>query len=50
MSEDELKVRILVEILDKEKKNIRNNYEKKDTEMVKMIKNVIDREVSKHEI
>lgn len=46
---NEISVRVLLEIIFTEKKNF-NTKEKKDSEMIKIIKNIIEREVKKNDI
>ena len=46
---NEISTRVLVEVIFKEKKNF-NSKEKKDADMIKMIKEVIEREVKKYDI
>lgn len=46
---NEISTRVLLEIIFKEKKNY-NTKEKKDADMIKMIKGIIEREVKKNDI
>lgn len=46
---EEISERALIEIIFAEKKNF-NTKERKDADMIKMIKNIIEREVNKNEI
>ena len=46
---NEISTRVLLEIISKEKKNF-NTKEKKDADMIKMIKGIIEREVKKNDI
>ncbi len=46
---NEISTRVLLEIIFKEKKNF-NTKEKKDADMIKMIKGIIEREVKKNDI
>ncbi len=46
---NEISARVLLEIIFTEKKNF-NTKEKKDSEMIKIIKNIIEREVKKNDI
>ncbi len=46
---NEISTRVLLEIIFNEKKNF-NTKEKKDSEMIKLIKNIIEREVKKNDI
>lgn len=46
---NEISTRVLLEIIFKEKKNF-NTKEKKDADMIKMIKGIIEREVKKNDL
>ena len=46
---NEISARVLLEIIFTEKKNF-NTKEKKDSDMIKLIKNIIEREVKKNDI
>lgn len=46
---DEILNKVLLEIIFTEKKNF-NTKEKKDAEMIKIVKNIIEREVKKSDI
>lgn len=46
---NEISTRVLLEIIFNEKRNF-NTKEKKDSEMIKLIKNIIEREVKKNDI
>ena len=46
---NEISARVLLEIIFSEKKNF-NTKEKKDADMIKSIKNIIEREVKKNDI
>ena len=46
---NEISTRVLLEIIFNEKKNF-NTKEKRDSEMIKLIKNIIEREVKENDI
>ena len=46
---NDISARVLLEIIFTEKKNF-NTKERKDSEMIKIIKNIIEREVKKNDI